>query len=142
MVINDYLAFSVHVHHPKKHMNSKQMTVSSKMSLFLWSTSHQILLKKTDSQICAPNTLQDRFWGGFPRRRQLPAPRRCPCGAANRRYGFSVPVTVPWAELDLDHVISAGQADTARTRFSRAHRRIKIHGEAKKGPLTKWRESF
>ncbi|CAK8990443.1 UDP-N-acetylhexosamine pyrophosphorylase-like protein 1 [Durusdinium trenchii] len=24
-------------------------------------------------------------------------------------YGFSVPVTVPWAELDLDHVISAGQ---------------------------------
>ncbi|CAJ1390597.1 unnamed protein product [Effrenium voratum] len=24
-------------------------------------------------------------------------------------YGYSVPITVPWAELDLDHVISAGQ---------------------------------
>ena len=27
------------------------------------------------------------------------------------RYGFAVPVTVPWAELDLDHVISAGQVE-------------------------------
>lgn len=29
----------------------------------------------------------------------------------NPRYGFAVPVTVPWAELDLDHVISAGQVE-------------------------------
>ena len=28
---------------------------------------------------------------------------------ADVRYGYSVPITVPWAELDLDHVISAGQ---------------------------------
>jgi len=29
------------------------------------------------------------------------------------QYGFAVPVTVPWAELDLDHVISAGQVFSA-----------------------------
>lgn len=29
------------------------------------------------------------------------------------QYGFAVPVSVPWAELDLDHVISAGQVFSA-----------------------------
>lgn len=42
------------------------------------------------------------------------------------RYGFSVPVSVPWAELDLDHVISAGQV------FSQEEAQ---HDKAEKGPI-------